>query len=956
MPDRVETLLAQRAWLRALARQLVARTDVADEVAHDALATAVTQPLPQRAGPRAWLAAILRRQLAGRQRAEFRRRDREGQAARPEAQPSAGDTVARFEVQRDVASAVLALPEPYRTTVLLRFWDGLSPGAIAPRQGVPVETVRTRLKRGLQQLRERLDRAHSGDRAAWALPLLGVVPRMSVTSSLLTGVLLMHTTYKLLAVAVAAAALLLVVVAPWSWAGSAPPASDVSTPAVATAEAPSPAAPVVPPPAGDVDRVAVPDPAAPAWLEVTGLVVADDTGAPLQGCGVELAGLPVAQEGGVADVTAADGRFTLRDARRQRSNGRRLIARAMDRAPAIVGVPYESREQELQRVDLGTIRVVAGTLFSGRVLTIDGVPVTGAELWLPASSSGYRTGSIGPQNVLGRATPIGGTDAAGRFTLTERIAPDREHHNLLFATSSQGIGWTTFVTSKQRREVDDLDLRLRPAGALRVLVLGATGDPVAGATVRALPRFGPVGVPAHVEEEVSGEPELRALFTGQTDAQGTVFLAHLPIGEQQPRIGGHDFDEHSYDLWVTVEGLGRQPLVACRVQPGTTQDVIVRLVATNDVTVDVDVRDDLGIAVPGAQVRVSGEHSAEARTDAAGHAQIRVPAVAKLWIRASSDGHREAAENVTLTDGARSAQVTLTLARTRPLDGRVVDQTGAPAPRFSIFVEQQHLAVTDADGRFHVDDFPVGPRRIVAATPAGEDHTHWIGEQEPETVDAAAGPVTIVLQRRLGRVDVRAAVVDAESGEPLELANAEVRLFEPRAGLYAWPAHTTHDHGVVTGKSLPAGRWRLDVRAVSGQRGSREFELTVGQPPYDLRLELPRPGTLTGRLRFVDVQPPATVTLGVAFVEVDSTKFVQYHFPGRWRPEPEQTVVHSVNGSVGLLQLQPALGTTFRLDSVDPTADLRLTVFGDGIVGEAVVRVPPGDTRDVVLEVRVKGR
>ncbi|MFY9345535.1 MAG: hypothetical protein WAT39_23800, partial [Planctomycetota bacterium] len=39
--------------------------------------------------------------------------------------------------------------------------------------GVPLETVRTRLRRGLQQLRDDLDRRHGSSRG-WALPLLGI--------------------------------------------------------------------------------------------------------------------------------------------------------------------------------------------------------------------------------------------------------------------------------------------------------------------------------------------------------------------------------------------------------------------------------------------------------------------------------------------------------------------------------------------------------------------------------------------------------------------------------------------------------------------------------------------------------------------------------------------------------------------------------------------------------------
>ena len=54
-------------------------------------------------------------------------------------------------LQRELVDIVTGLDEPYRTTVLLRYIHGLEPRELALRQGVPLETVRTRLKRGLER-------------------------------------------------------------------------------------------------------------------------------------------------------------------------------------------------------------------------------------------------------------------------------------------------------------------------------------------------------------------------------------------------------------------------------------------------------------------------------------------------------------------------------------------------------------------------------------------------------------------------------------------------------------------------------------------------------------------------------------------------------------------------------------------------------------------------------------
>jgi hypothetical protein len=82
----------------------------------------------------------------------------------------------RLALQRVIGDAVTALDEPYRTMILLRFYDGIPPREIARRLEIPVDTVKSRLRRGLGQLRAALDRAHGGDRGVWSallLPLAG---------------------------------------------------------------------------------------------------------------------------------------------------------------------------------------------------------------------------------------------------------------------------------------------------------------------------------------------------------------------------------------------------------------------------------------------------------------------------------------------------------------------------------------------------------------------------------------------------------------------------------------------------------------------------------------------------------------------------------------------------------------------------------------------------------------
>ena len=88
--------------------------------------------------------------------------------------------VGEAENHRMVAEVVSGLEEPFRQTLVLHYYDGLSSAEIARRLGLPEGTIRSRIKRGLDRVRVRLDARHGGDRRAWVrslLPLVPVVPR-----------------------------------------------------------------------------------------------------------------------------------------------------------------------------------------------------------------------------------------------------------------------------------------------------------------------------------------------------------------------------------------------------------------------------------------------------------------------------------------------------------------------------------------------------------------------------------------------------------------------------------------------------------------------------------------------------------------------------------------------------------------------------------------------------------
>jgi RNA polymerase sigma-70 factor (ECF subfamily) len=174
-----EGWLRHAAALRRLAASLLGDEHEADDLVQETWLRARGSDAALSAG---WFRTVVRNLARDRMRERGRRRQNEQDAARPERMPSESQVAERLEVARRVAVEVARLAEPYRTAIHLRYFEDLSPEAIARASGVPVETVRTRLRRGLDTLRQRMDQTHGGRRDAWALALAPLASRFGPTT------------------------------------------------------------------------------------------------------------------------------------------------------------------------------------------------------------------------------------------------------------------------------------------------------------------------------------------------------------------------------------------------------------------------------------------------------------------------------------------------------------------------------------------------------------------------------------------------------------------------------------------------------------------------------------------------------------------------------------------------------------------------------------------------------
>ena len=137
VPPREVDDLVQEVFLSAL-RQLHALRDVS------------------RFGP--WLGTITR----NRANDYFRKAIPVEKVTEPVSENQAGSRISRHAAEHEAAvilAVVRALPEPYREPLILRLVEGMTGPEIAARTGLTRGSVRVNLCRGMQLLRERLDKA-----------------------------------------------------------------------------------------------------------------------------------------------------------------------------------------------------------------------------------------------------------------------------------------------------------------------------------------------------------------------------------------------------------------------------------------------------------------------------------------------------------------------------------------------------------------------------------------------------------------------------------------------------------------------------------------------------------------------------------------------------------------------------------------------------------------------------
>lgn len=151
-------------WLLGVAQGMLHDPGEAEEVVLEVMATAwnrIELVGPESGGLMPWLLRVTRNRTIDRLRARRRRTagtaaaTAQGAFGEPFEHPARLDEAGApgWHVHRAVHAALDSLPEDQRTTVRLAYFQGLTHSEIAERLGIPLGTVKTRLRLGFGRLR-----------------------------------------------------------------------------------------------------------------------------------------------------------------------------------------------------------------------------------------------------------------------------------------------------------------------------------------------------------------------------------------------------------------------------------------------------------------------------------------------------------------------------------------------------------------------------------------------------------------------------------------------------------------------------------------------------------------------------------------------------------------------------------------------------------------------------------
>jgi RNA polymerase sigma factor (sigma-70 family) len=851
---RLAQLTAEMTWLRALARALL-RNDDAGDLAHDAWLIAAERGPTDDRPLRPWLTRVVLNLSRMQGRARRRREARESAASNADAVPNPEMLVERVELQRLIAGEVLQLDEPYRSTVLLHFFEELSCAEIARRCALPEGTVRRRLKVALDELRGRLDAkdAKSG-RIALLAPLAGV-PMSPRPGPIALGIVAM----KKIVAAVVLLVLLLVGALLWrSHAGGQRSSSD----AVSSTAQPTGAlhqkgdGSPLSPPAWFMTSKAAPRKIA-GRVTLNGAPVKDATvslqseltragyAAPIQlrtdargafDFGVQVAArydIAASSLGTTAALISIDlGNPALKP------QADRLELQLRDCSVSVSGIIYDASNNPLPKVSVKRLGDRYNVPSRGGIVGVESDPQGAYRICVPFGDTEVEYSADGFGSVILTI------DARGEMYRDVALVPDasvsvrvvRADNGEPVANAQVFVSPSEWMDDRaaQRTGITDRDGRVRIEGFV-------PGRFQAWAYAQGLQARGPVEVLAEIgtSAEVVVKLDTMATITGKVvdgdkpvPAVRVIANRKSPIARTQPV-----FSQPDGSFVIDRVPAGDITFIASPYDVTSPAQLTVEAGKAYDVTLSVH---SLGairghvtrLGKPAADVDVcciGTQLPPSVKTDADGKYEFLGVPAGKYPINAGSDvlGAFTLGTTVTLAAGEQRV-LDLELDQAGTIAGTVVDREGTPVK--GVFVRWINektgdlgRSITDTQGRYRCGAMTGGGKYRASVHPSSQLQAYPTANGDPyPTLDLKDGKTVIegvILKIDRSQQSISGRVVD-DTGSPI--ADALVKALQVSGGqmqFHSWmrlPMSSTDANGDFTIRGLLPGPYSLQARGANG--------------------------------------------------------------------------------------------------------------------------------------------
>ncbi|MFH0943925.1 MAG: sigma-70 family RNA polymerase sigma factor [Planctomycetota bacterium] len=820
-----EELLEKSAWIRRLAGQLVADPSLSEDVAQQTMLEALRQPAAV-LNVRAWLSRLVRNTAWAMARSRSRHRRLEENAPAPEQATPTDELVAEAELQQVIGRAVLDLEEPYRSTVLMRYFRGWSAERIAGHEGVPAATVRSHLKRGLDQLRQRFAADQRSSRSAWLALLVPCSRPEPLALASASGLALGGIVMSLKTFVVGLAATLVVTSAVLYWSGvvrfgEPKPASGSPTLAAAAevsrAEDEKPGVPAdsVNGPSRQEVQQGVEQKVALWRTGVISGMVRDVAGRPLEGMNIELdpfedsaallqlreAHEEPFREATRPTMTGADGRFAFP-----------AVPEGAYWRVAASGGDYVRSEDQYVEVRGGGVTEIELTLclggtVSGLVVDTSGHPVGGAEVsaYLVAPGESGLDGSFVLRGVPNRLTVLQATKAGLAMAVPQPVA------RLASGELMEGVR-----------------IVMHPDRPIRGVVQTANGIPIEGASL--VCKQGPGRNPSYVSHT-------------RSDEWGVFCLAPVP-------------DDGLF--LIEVEAYGYRPAVEERVEAGASIEIVLGRAGRIDV---LPVTVETGESVRPSHLYLERFYSGEDDTEYQIHAkrfkldQVDVEAdpdrysvpfedAGRYRVRVEAPGYAAGwTPTFDLNGGEAVGLVVVSLERGGQVNGvvvRVTEETPVAGVLVTLMTpaskgyasarnihgvlvrddyEGKRFTSTAEDGTFSFDGLPNGRYLIrVSGEQIPGEHTGLF------ELARGAPPVTLRIELPIGG-SVTGTLLGQE-GKPVP---GRAVVAHQMSGIHGWAR--TNEEGVFTIAPLTPGRYKVEPGDASQDPSSSSSHASFTDDP-----------------------------------------------------------------------------------------------------------------------------